>query len=93
MSPYNTGPLEYRANGSYNYILDNLVNSLTEESNNKDGENVTDKGKAENYSNGSNDSDNIDNNNSRDGDSSSSDEDNKARGCIGRQELPTPINS
>jgi len=84
MSPCNTRPPEYRANNSYNYILDDLINGLTKESNNKDSENVTDKGKAENYSNRSNNSNNIDNNNSRDGNSSSSNEDNKACGYIGQ---------
>ena len=84
MSPYNTRPLEYRANNSCNYILDNLINGLTKKSNNKDSKKVTDKGKAENYSDGSNNSNNTDNNDSGDGNSSSSDKDNKARGYIGR---------
>ena len=84
MSPYNTKPLKNRANNSYNYILDNLINSLTKESNNKDGENVIDKGKAENYSDGSDNSDDTDNDNSGDGDSNSSDKDNEACGCTGR---------
>jgi len=84
MSPYNTRPLEYRTNNSYNYILDDLVNGLTKESNNEDGKNITDKGKAGNYGNGSNNSNNMDNNDSGDGDSSSSNKDNKARGYIGR---------
>ena len=84
MSSYNTRLPEYRANNSYNYILDNLINGLTKESNNKDGKNIIDKGKAGNYGNGSNNSNNMDNNDSGDGDSSSSNKDNKARGYIGR---------
>jgi len=106
ISPRDTGLLEDRANNSRNYIPDNLVNGLAEESNNKDGENVIDKGKAENYSDGSGDSDNTDNdnpgdsgsddtdnNNFGDGNSSNSDKGNKAYGCIGRRRLPTPITS
>ena len=50
-----------------------------------------DKGKAKNYSDGSNNSGNTVNNNARDGNSSSSDKGNKVRGCVGRQELLTPI--
>jgi hypothetical protein len=84
MSPYNTRPLENRANNSYNYILNNLINSLAKESNNKDSKNVIDKGKAKNYSNGSNNSDDTDNNNSRDSNSSNSNKGNKTYGCIGR---------
>jgi hypothetical protein len=75
MSPRNTRLLEDRANNSYNYILDNLINGLAKESNNKD---------SKNYSNGSNNSNNIDNNNSRDSNSSNSNKGNKARGYIGR---------
>jgi hypothetical protein len=93
MSPYNTRPLEDRANNSYNYILDDLINGLAKESNNKDGENVIDKGKAKNYSDGSDNSDNTDNNNSGDGNSSDSDKGNKACGYVGRQGLLTPITS
>jgi len=93
MSPYNTKPPEYRANSSYNYILDDLINGLTKESDNKDGENVINKGKAGNYGNGSNNSDDTDNNDSRDGNSSSSNKDNKAYRYIGRRELLTPITS
>jgi hypothetical protein len=93
ISPYSIRPPEYRANNSRNYILDNLINGLTKESNNKDGKNVIDKGKAKNYSNRSNGSNNMYNNNSRDGNSSSSDKDNKVCGCMGRQGLLTPINS
>ena len=52
-----------------------------------------DKGKPENYSNGSDDSDNTDNNNSGDGDSSNSDKGNEAYRYIGQQELLTPITS
>ncbi|XTI91669.1 hypothetical protein V2W45_1249129, partial [Cenococcum geophilum] len=63
-----------------------LINSLAKESdygdNNKDGESDIDEGKAENYNNGSDDSD-IDDNNTRDGDSSDSDEGNEAYGCVG----------
>jgi hypothetical protein len=83
MSPHDTKPLENRANNSYNYILNNLVNSLAKESNNKDGKNIIDKGKAENNSDGSNNSNNTDNNDSRDGNSSNSDKGNKACRCIG----------
>ena len=93
MSSYNTGPLEYRTNNSCNYILDDLINGLTKESDNKDGDNVTDEGKAKNYSDGSNNSSNTDNNNSRNSNSNSSNKDNKAYGCVGQQGLPTPINS
>ena len=77
MSLHNTGPLEDGANDSRNYILDNLVNSLAKESDNKDGENIINKGKTENYSDGSDDSNDTDNNNSGDGDSSSSDKGNE----------------
>ena len=84
MSPYNTRPLEDRANNSYNYILGNLVNGLAKESNNKDGKNIIDKGKAKNYNNRSNNSNNTGNNNSRDSNSSNSNKGNKARGYIGR---------
>jgi hypothetical protein len=87
ISLHNTKPLENRANDSCNYILNDLVNSLAEKSNNKDGKNVIDKGKAENDSNRSN----IDDNNSRDSNSSNSDKSNKAYRCTGRQRLPTPI--
>ena len=83
MSFYNTKLLKYRANNSYNYILDNFINGLIKESNNKDGENVTDKGKAENYSDESDNSNNTDDNDSRDGNSSSSDKDNKAYRYMG----------
>ena len=72
MSPYNTRPPEDGANNSCNYILDNLINSLAEESDNEDSENVIDKGKAKNDSDGSNNSDNINNNNSGNSDSSNS---------------------
>jgi len=88
-----TRPLEDGANDSHNYILDDLVNGLAEESDNENGKNVVDEGKAKNYSDGSDDSDNTDNDNSRDSDSSDSDEGNKARGCVGRQELLTLITS
>ena len=81
----NTGPPQDRVNDSYNYILNNLINDLAEESNNnKDDENIIDKNKTKNYSDGSNDSGNINNNNSKDSDSSSSDKDNKAHRCVGR---------
>jgi len=62
ISPYNTKLLEDRANKSYNYILDDLVNGLAKESNNKDSENIIDKGKTKNCSNGSNNSNDINNN-------------------------------
>ena len=93
MSPCNTGPPEDGTNNSCNYILDNLANGLAEESDNKNSENIVDKGKAKNYSNRSDNSDNIDNNNFGDGDSSNSNKGNKACGCAGQQELPTPITS
>jgi hypothetical protein len=83
MSPRNTKPLKDGANDSHNYILDNFINSLAEESNNKNGKNIIDKGKAKNNSNGSNNSDNTDNNNSRDSNSSNSDEGDKAYRYIG----------
>jgi len=93
MSPYDIRPLEDRANNSCNYILDGLINGLAKESNNKDGKNVVDKGKAKNYSDGSNDSDDTDDDDFRDSDSSDSDKGNKARGCVGRRGLLTPITS
>ena len=83
MSLYNTKPPENRANNSCNYILDNFINSLAKKSNNKDSENVMDKGKAKNYSNGSDNSNNTDDNNSGDSNSSSSNKDNKVYGCVG----------
>ena len=89
-SPRNTGPPQDRASNSCNYILDDPVNGLAKKSdysnNNKDGENIIDKGKAENYSDRSDDSGDIDNNAS-DGDSDG-DKGNEARGCV---ESPTPI--
>ena len=58
-SPRKTGPPQDRASNSRNYILDDLVNGLAEESNhsdnNEDGENIMDEGKAKNYSDGSDD--------------------------------------
>ena len=93
MPPHNTRPLEDRANNSHNYILDNLVNSLAEESDNKDNKNIINKGKTKNYSDRSNNSDNTDNNDSRDSNSNDSDKGNKTCGCIGRQGLLTPITS
>ena len=93
MSPCNTRLLEDRANNSCNYILDNLINGLAKESDNKDGENVIDKGKAENYSNGSNNSDDTDDNDSKDSDSSNSNKGSEAHGYVGRQGLLTPITS
>ena len=80
MSPCDTRLLEDRANNSYNYILDNLINGLAKESNNKDSKNVIDKGKAKNYSNRSNNSNDTDNNNSKDGNSSDSNKGSKAYG-------------
>ena len=93
ISPRNTRPPENRANNNYNYILNNLANGLAEESDNEDGKNIVDKGKAKNYSNGSDNSNNTDNNNSRDSNSSDSNKGNKAYRYIGRQELLTPITS
>jgi len=52
-----------------------------------------DEGKAENYSDGSNSSDDMDDNDSGDGNSSDSDKGNEARRCIGRRGLLTPITS
>ena len=83
MSPRNTKPLEDGANDSCNYILDDFVNGLAKESNNKDGENVIDKGKAENNSNGSNNSNNTDNDNFSNSNSSNSNKGDKARRYIG----------
>jgi len=91
ISPYNTRLLKDGTNNNYNYILDNLINGLAKESNNKDGENVIDEGKAENYSDGSNNSNDIDNDDSGDGNSSNSNKGSEARGCIGRRGLLTPI--
>ena len=91
MSPHNTRLLEDGANNSYNYILDDLVNSLTKESNNKDGENIIDKGKAKNNSDGNNNSNNTDNNNSSNSNSSNSNKGDKACRYIRWQKLPTPI--
>ena len=93
-SPRDTGLLQDGANNSCNYILDDLINGLAKESdNNEDGENVIDKGKAKNYSDGSNDSGDTDDNDFGDGNSSGNNKDNEARRYIRRQELPTPINS
>ena len=83
MSPYNTKPLEDRVNNNCNYILDNFVNGLTKESDNKNSKNVIDKGKAENNSNKSNNSNNINDNNSNNSNSSNSDEGDEARKYIG----------
>ena len=91
MSPRDTRLLEDGANNSRNYILGDLVNSLAKESDNEDGENVIDKGKAENYNDGSDNSDDTDDDDSGDGDSSNSDEGNEARRCVGRRGLLTPI--
>jgi hypothetical protein len=93
MSSRNTKPLENRANNSYNYILNNFVNGLAKKGNNKNGENVINKGKTKNNSDGSDDSNNIDNDDFGDGDSSNSNKSNKACGCIGWRGLPTPITS
>ena len=93
MSPRDTKLPEDRANNSRNYILDDLVKSLAKESNNKDGENVINKGKAENNSDGSNDSDDMDDNDFSDSNSSDNNEGDKACGYIGWQRLPTPITS
>ena len=93
MSLYDTRLSEDRVNNSCNYILDNLVNSLAEESNNKDGENVIDEGKAENDSDGSNNSDNTDDDDSGDSNSSNSDKGDEAHGCVGWRGLLTPITS
>ena len=52
-----------------------------------------DKGNAENYNYGSNNSGDMDNNNARDSNSSDSNEGNKAYRCIGQQESLAPIYS
>ena len=84
MSPYDTKPLKDGANNSCNYILDNLVNGLAEESNNKDGENIINKGKAKNNSNGSDNSDDIDDDDSNNSNSSNSNKGDKAHKYIER---------
>ena len=93
MSSRDTRLLEDGVNNSCNYILDDLVNGLAEESDNEDSENVIDEGKAENNSDGSDDSDDIDDNDFGDSNSSDSDEGDKARKYIGWRGLPTPITS
>ena len=93
MSLRDTKPLKDGANNSCNYILDDLVNSLTKESNNKDGENVIDKNKAKNNSNGSNNSDNTNDNDFGNSNSSDSNKGDEARRYIKWQRLPTPITS
>ena len=93
MSFRNTKPPENGANNSRNYILDNLVNSLAKESNNKDGKNIIDKSKAKNNSNGSDNSNNTNNNNSSNSNSSNSNEGDEARRYIKWQRLLTPITS
>ena len=82
MSFCNTRPLKDGANDSCNYILDNLVNGLAEESDNKDGENVMDKGKAENNSDRSNNSNNTDDDDSNNSNSSNSNKGDEACGYI-----------
>ena len=85
MSSYNIRPPQDKVNSlakKYNYS-----------DNNKDGENVIDKGKAKNYSNKSDNSSDTVDNNARDGNSSSNNEDNEARGYIGQQGLLIPITS
>jgi len=73
------------ANDSCNYILNNIVNGLAKESNNnKDGKNVIDEGKAKNYSDGSDNSGDIDNNDSGDNNSSNNNKGNKTYRCAGR---------
>ena len=93
MSPYNTELLENRVNNSCNYILDDLVNSLAKESDNKNSKNIMDKGKAENNSNGSNNSDNTNDNDFGNSNSSDSNKGDEARRYIKWQRLPTPITS
>ena len=79
ISPYNTRLLEYGANNSCNYILNDFVDGLTKESDNKNSKNGIDKGKAKNYDNRSdNNNNNIDNNNFRDSNSSNNNKGNKA---------------
>ena len=81
MSSCDTGPPENGANNSYNYILDDFVNGLAEESNNKDSKNIMDEGKAKNYSNKNDNSDNTDDNDFGNSDSSNSDKGNEAHRC------------
>ena len=83
MSFYNTKPLKNGANNSRNYILNNLINGLAEESDNKNSKNIINKGKAKNNSNKSNNSNNIDNNNSSNNNSSNNNKGNKACKYIG----------
>ena len=83
MSPYNTKLLENGVNDSCNYILNDLVNSLTEESNNKDSENVIDENKAKNNSNRSNNSNNTDDNDSGNSNSNNNNKGDKAYKYIG----------
>jgi len=67
--------------------FNNLVNSSAKEynynNNNKDGENVVDKGKTKNYNDRNDDSGDIDNDDARDGNSSDSDRGNKTYRRIG----------
>ena len=93
MSLYNTRPLEDRANNSRNYILDDFVNGLAKESNNKDSKNIMDEGKAKNNSDRSNNSNNIDDDDFSNSNSSNSDEGDKACRYIKWRKLPTPITS
>jgi len=69
-SPRDTEPPQDGANDSHNHILDDLVNGLAEESDSEDGENVMDEGKAENYS------DDTDDDDAGDGDRRNSDDGN-----------------
>ena len=76
--------------------INGLAKKCDYSNNNKDSENVIDKGKAKNYSDGSNDSGNMVNDDAKDGDgdggdSSDSDNGSKARGYTGRRESPTSI--
>ena len=58
-----------------------ILSTLAKESNNKDGKNVIDKGKAENYSDGSDNSSNIDDDDFGDSNSSSNNKGNKVCRC------------
>ena len=93
MSPRDTKPLKDRANDSRNHILNNLVNGLAKESNNEDGKNIINKGKAKNNNNRSNNSNNMDDDNSNNSNSSNNNKADEACRYIKRQGLLTPITS
>ena len=100
-----TSPLLYQSSSSRDIglpqdNLDDLVNGLAEEynhnSNNENGENVVDEGKAKNCNDRSNGSGDTDDDDARDGDSSNSDSSdsdkgNKAYGYTGRRRSLAPV--